>query len=110
MKAKLWSKRSSASFGRRSASKPVTSKSSRRGTDIVTSFPSGRKRGHDGKDQTYFLCDFLADDKKINVSTEHPEFRAWKWIEPQKFNRSWLPSMKLDVYALVFRDFFGVEI
>lgn len=73
-------------------------------------FPSGRKKGHDGKDQTYFLCDFLADDKKINVATEHPEFRSWKWIEPQKFNRAWLPSMKLDVYALVFRDFFGVEI
>ena len=73
-------------------------------------FPSGRKKGHDGKDQTYFLFDFLAGDEKINVKTEHPEFRAWKWIDPAKFNRSWLPAMKLDVYALVFRDFFGVEI
>jgi putative (di)nucleoside polyphosphate hydrolase len=73
-------------------------------------FPSGRKKGHDGKDQTYFLCDFLAPDAKINVNTPHPEFRAWKWIEPEKFKREWLPNMKLDVYALVFRDFFGVEI
>lgn len=73
-------------------------------------FPSGRKKGHDGKDQTYFLCDFLAGDEKINVQTEHPEFRAWKWIEPAKFSRAWLPSMKLDVYALVFRDFFGIQI
>ena len=73
-------------------------------------FPSGRKKGHDGKDQTYFLCDFIGSDSKINVQTEHPEFRAWKWIDPASFKREWLPSMKLDVYAVVFRDFFGVEI
>jgi putative (di)nucleoside polyphosphate hydrolase len=73
-------------------------------------FPNGRKRGHDGKDQTYFLCDFLAEDAKINVATDHPEFRAWKWIAPADFRRQWLPSMKADVYAAVFQDFFGVRI
>ena len=73
-------------------------------------FPNGKKKGHDGKDQTYFLCDFLAADSKINVNTEHPEFQAWKWIEPREFRREWLPAMKLDVYSMVFRDFFGVEI
>jgi putative (di)nucleoside polyphosphate hydrolase len=73
-------------------------------------FPSGKKRGHDGKDQTYFLCEFLAKDAKIKVDTEHPEFRAFKWIYPKEFKREWLPSMKIDVYSRVFRDFFGVEI
>ncbi len=73
-------------------------------------FTNGKKRGHDGKDQTYFLCDFLADDSKINVETEHPEFQDWKWIEPRNFRREWLPAMKADVYAAVFRDFFGVDI
>ena len=73
-------------------------------------FPTDRKRNHDGKDQIYFLCDFLASDAKINVATEHPEFRAWKWVLPQDFQRGWLPQMKLEVYQQVFRDFFGVEI
>ena len=73
-------------------------------------FPCGKKRGHDGKDQTYFLCDFLADDSKINVGTEHPEFRAWKWIAPPDFQKVWLPEMKLEVYAAVFQDFFGIRI
>jgi putative (di)nucleoside polyphosphate hydrolase len=73
-------------------------------------FPSGRKKGFAGKDQTYFLCEFLAEDAKINVDTEHPEFRSWRWIAPQEFRREWLPPMKLDVYSKVFRDFFRVEI
>lgn len=73
-------------------------------------FPSGRKKGFEGKDQTYFLCDFLAKDSKINVETEHPEFRGWRWITPAAFRREWLPPMKLEVYSKVFRDFFGIEI
>jgi putative (di)nucleoside polyphosphate hydrolase len=73
-------------------------------------FTGGKKRGHDGKDQTYFLCDFLADDSKIDVKTEHPEFRAWKWIAPSEFRREWLPPMKADVYDAVFEDFFGTRL
>ena len=73
-------------------------------------FPSGKKRGHDGKDQTYFLCEFLAGDSKISVETEHPEFRAWKWIAPSEFRKAWLPEMKAEVYAAVFQDFFGIRI
>lgn len=73
-------------------------------------FVGGKKRGHDGKDQIYFLCDFLGTDSKINVETEHPEFRAWKWIAPSEFRRAWLPEMKREVYAAVFQDFFGVGI
>jgi len=73
-------------------------------------FTNGRRRGLDGKEQTYFLCDFLAADSKINVETEHPEFRAWKWIAPEEFRREWLPEMKLEVYAGVFLDFFKVRI
>ena len=73
-------------------------------------FSGGKKRGHDGKNQTYFLCDFLGDDSKLNVQTEHPEFRAWKWIAPAEFRREWLPEMKLEVYSSVFQDFFGIQI
>lgn len=73
-------------------------------------FNGGKKRGHDGKDQTYFLCDFLGDDSKINVKTKHPEFRTWKWIAPPDFQREWLPVMKREVYVAVFQDFFGIRI
>jgi putative (di)nucleoside polyphosphate hydrolase len=73
-------------------------------------FPSGRKKGYEGKEQTYFLCDFLAEDKKIDLEAHVPEFRGWKWIAPKDFRRDWLPPMKLDVYSRVFRDFFGIEL
>lgn len=73
-------------------------------------FSNGRRRGHDGKEQTYFLCDFVAEDSKINVNTEHPEFRAWKWVEPGEFRKDWLPDMKVEVYAAVFWDFFKVRL
>ena len=73
-------------------------------------FPGGRKKGFEGKDQTYFLCDFLADDSKINVETEIPEFRGWKWIAPADFRKAWLPPMKIDVYTQVFGDFFGIQL
>lgn len=66
-----------------------------------------KKRGHHGKVQTYFLCDFHADDSAINVRTEHPEFRAFRWIAPTDFQLAWLPPMKREVYAAVFLDFFG---
>ena len=73
-------------------------------------FPAGPKRGHDGKEQTYFLCDFIGNDSTITVATAHPEFRAWKWITPADFRSDWLPRMKLDVYGAVFQDFFGIRL
>jgi|KBSMisStandDraft_5_1062788.scaffolds.fasta_scaffold608443_1 putative (di)nucleoside polyphosphate hydrolase len=74
-------------------------------------FGGGRtKRGWDGKEQLYFLCDFVGSEKDIDVATEHPEFRAQRWILPAQFRIAWLPEMKRDVYRAVFRDFFGVEI
>ncbi len=73
-------------------------------------YSDGKKRNHDGKLQTYFLCDFVGEDSAINVETDHPEFRAWKWIRPPEFRREWLPQMKVEVYQAVFRDFFHVEI
>lgn len=74
-------------------------------------FPEGiTKRGHQGKEQWYFLADFHGPDARINVQTAHPEFRAWRWIDPAEFSIEWLPAMKRDVYRQVFRDFFAVEI
>lgn len=72
-------------------------------------FPEGmRKKGHAGKTQYYFLCDFLGEDSDISVATSHPEFRAFKWIKPEDFKIHWLPEMKKKVYKAVFSDFFGL--
>ena len=71
-------------------------------------FPSGiTKKGQHGKEQYYFLCDYHGPDERFNVAQEHPEFRAWKWIDPSDFRIEWLPEMKREVYGQVFRDFFG---
>jgi putative (di)nucleoside polyphosphate hydrolase len=74
-------------------------------------FPPGiMKKGQHGKEQYYFLCDFCGTEEAINVATEHPEFRAWRWVEPHSFKIDWLPEMKREVYRQVFRDFFCIEI
>jgi putative (di)nucleoside polyphosphate hydrolase len=74
-------------------------------------FGQGRtKKGFHGKEQRYFLCDFTAPESRINVATEHPEFRASMWIAPAHFRMHWLPEMKREVYSAVFRDFFGITI
>jgi putative (di)nucleoside polyphosphate hydrolase len=74
-------------------------------------FPDGKKkRGHHGKEQIYFMCDFRAPDSHINIATEHPEFQAFRWIAPDEFRIAWLPEMKHEVYRAVFADFFNVTI
>lgn len=67
-------------------------------------------RGHDGKEQYFFLVEYSGDGADLSVETEHPEFRALKWIQPDKFKAKWLPEMKLGVYRGVMRDFFQVKI
>jgi putative (di)nucleoside polyphosphate hydrolase len=74
-------------------------------------FPEGKmKNGHHGKDQIYFLCAFSGNDSLIDVETDHPEFRAWRWVRPNEFDLAWLPEMKVEVYRQVFRDFFGIAL
>ena len=74
-------------------------------------FGSGATRkGWHGKEQIYFLCDFVGTDADITVNTAHPEFRAFQWIAPGDFRIEWLPEMKREVYRAVFNDFFGVRI
>lgn len=69
-----------------------------------------KKRGHHGKLQTYFLCDFHGTNAHLDLATEHPEFQAFRWIAPDQFQLAWLPEMKREVYRAVFADFFGHKI
>ena len=74
-------------------------------------YGNGRiKRGHHGKEQLYFLCEYLGLDAQINVDTKHPEFQAFRWIAPEDFQLAWLPEMKRPVYQAVFADFFWSKI
>ena len=74
-------------------------------------YGNGRlKRGHHGKEQLYFLCEYTGPDARINVNTKHPEFQAFRWIAPEDFQMAWLPEMKREVYRAVFADFFGAKI
>lgn len=74
-------------------------------------FGNGRtKKGYHGKEQLYFLADFLGSDSHIDVNTKHPEFQAFRWVAPSDFDIGWLPEMKQEVYRRVFNDFFGLKI
>ena len=73
-------------------------------------FSNGRKKkGYDGQEQHYFLALLRTSEIRINIQTEHQEFRAFRWIEPAEFELAWLPPFKREVYQSVLRDFFGVE-
>ena len=39
------------------------------------------KGRYQGQKQRWFAFKFLGKDLEINIQTEHPEFKAWKWSE-----------------------------
>ena len=57
-----------------------------------------------GQDQDWFLARFLGRDSDINIATEHPEFREWKWIEPAQLPELIVP-FKRDLYRRLLAEF-----
>jgi putative (di)nucleoside polyphosphate hydrolase len=57
-----------------------------------------------GQDQDWFLARFLGRDSDIDIATAHPEFREWKWIEPQQLPDLIVP-FKRDLYRRLLREF-----
>ena len=57
-----------------------------------------------GQEQDWFLVRFLGQDEDVDIATAHPEFRAWKWVEPEA-----LPSLivpfKRDLYRQLLERF-----
>ncbi|UYY78099.1 RNA pyrophosphohydrolase [Sphingomonas sp. R1] len=47
--------------------------------DLIGKVWKGKWRG---QRQRWFLLRFLGEDRDINIATEHPEFRAWRWADP----------------------------
>ena len=54
------------------------------------------------------MARFLGDDSEINIATKHPEFNAWKWVDPDELPDLIVP-FKRDLYRRLideFRDHF----
>ena len=47
-----------------------------------------------GQRQHWFLARFLGEDEDVNLETEHPEFRAWKWADPAELASMIVPFKK----------------
>ena len=44
-----------------------------------------------GQTQRWFLFRFIGTDADVNIATAHPEFRAWRWIDPDDLPRLIVP-------------------
>ncbi len=64
--------------------------------DLVGKLWKGRWRG---QRQSWFLCRFLGRDEEIDLDTAHPEFRAWKWADPEE-----LPAMIVPFKRKLYED------
>jgi putative (di)nucleoside polyphosphate hydrolase len=52
-----------------------------------------------GQRQIWYLARFTGTDAQIDIQTEHPEFRQWKWAEPKT-----LPDLIVPFKKKLYRD------
>lgn len=57
-----------------------------------------------GQEQDWYLCRFLGRDSDVNIATEHPEFREWKWVEPEQLPELIVP-FKRPLYERLLKEF-----
>ncbi|RZM00719.1 MAG: RNA pyrophosphohydrolase [Sphingomonas sp.] len=57
-----------------------------------------------GQRQRWFLFRLLGSDADIDIRTAHPEFRAWRWIDPDDLPRLIVP-FKRTLYEAVLAAF-----
>ncbi|MEL6601088.1 MAG: NUDIX domain-containing protein, partial [Pseudomonadota bacterium] len=69
--------------------------------DLVPKLWKGRYRG---QEQVWFLFRFTGSDADVNIDTEHPEFSAWRWLEPAELPERIVP-FKRAVYETVLDRF-----
>lgn len=70
-------------------------------SDLAGKLWRGRWRG---QRQVWFLMRFLGRDADVNLRTKHPEFRAWRWVDPATLPDLIVP-FKRDLYRAVLRAF-----
>jgi putative (di)nucleoside polyphosphate hydrolase len=59
-----------------------------------------------GQEQDWFLARFLGRDSDVDIATEHPEFREWKWVEPERLPEFIVP-FKRELYRRLLTEFAG---
>ena len=69
--------------------------------DLVGKLWQGKWRG---QTQHWFLARFQGTDEDVNIATDHPEFRAWKWADPQDLPAMIVPFKK-QLYERVLAAF-----
>ncbi len=69
--------------------------------DLVPKLWKGRYRG---QTQIWFLMRYLGSDAQVKIETDHPEFRAWRWVAPDELLAKIVP-FKQATYAAVIRAF-----
>ncbi len=69
--------------------------------DVVPKIWKGRFRG---QKQRWFFMRFHGTDDEIVIATAHPEFRAWKWMNPDEMIDCIVP-FKREIYAAVLKQF-----
>ncbi len=69
--------------------------------DLIGTVWRGRFRG---QRQKWFAMRFLGQDGDIDIATEHPEFRAWRWSTLAELDALIVP-FKRDLYQAVIAEF-----
>ena len=69
--------------------------------ELVAKVWKGKYRG---QRQRWFLYRFTGEDADVNIATEHPEFRAWRWADPADLPHIIVP-FKRELYAQVLAAF-----
>lgn len=69
--------------------------------DLVLKLWKGKWRG---QRQRWFLFRFIGTDADINIATAEPEFRAWRWADPQDLPALIVP-FKRDLYKQLLTVF-----
>ena len=69
--------------------------------ELVGKVWKGRYRG---QRQRWFLFRLIGTDADVNLQTEHPEFRAWRWADPSELEAMAVP-FKRQLYAQVLAAF-----
>jgi putative (di)nucleoside polyphosphate hydrolase len=64
--------------------------------DLIGKLWKGKWRG---QRQSWFLGRFTGTDEDVNIQTAHPEFRAWKWADPEE-----LPAMIVPFKRKLYQD------
>ena len=70
-------------------------------SELVGKVWKGKYRG---QRQRWFLYRFEGEDSDVDIATPHPEFRAWRWVEPGELPRLIVP-FKRELYEELLRVF-----